>query len=381
MYLRAGILAVLLGLLGGAAAYRAALAPSAWWNWAALGVALLTLTLLFVDTKRCRARLLKGIGEKPRWYQFGAGGLSLAVIALLACWWLARIPAPMGDGPAGPDVDASSFQSPWLDRPVVMVSLGDSVSTGYGAGPGLGYFDLIQKNADDVYPEMAGLELSRVLNIKRVEKLAQNSTNSIAHEETIGRMQVWPKETFGVVCMTTGGIDLIHWYGKSAPKEGAMYGAEWATAEPWIENFRQRLDRMLVALSQKFPGGCAVFLATIYDPTDTVGDIENAGPKFWLPAWPDGKPIHTAYNDIIKAAAAKHEHVHLVDVYQTLLGHGIHCNEPGNPHFDADDPTYWYYVNLEDPNRRGYDAIRRTFLNAMLKALKQGGNPAGRNSG
>lgn len=374
MVLRAAILGVLLGLLGGAAAWRGAIAPAAWWNWCALALALGALVVLIADTKRKRARMLQGIAHKPRWYQFGSSGFSVLAIGLLLAWWLARVPAPMGSGPAGPAVEAARFERKWLDQPVVMVSLGDSVSTGYGAGPGMGYFELIQRNRDDAYPEMAGVDLSRALDIRRVERLAANSTNSLDHEETIRRMQVWPKETFGVVCMTTGGIDLIHWYGKSSPKEGAMYGADWATAEPWVRNFEQRLDRMLLALREKFPGGCAVFLATIYDPTDTVGDIENAGPKFWLPAWPDGKRIHTAFNDIIKAAAAKHDHVHLVDVYATLLGHGIHCNEPANPHYDADDPSYWYYINLEDPNQRGYDAIRRAFLNAMADALGKDGS-------
>ena len=45
-----------------------------------------------------------------------------------------------------------------------------------------------------------------------------------------------------------------------------------------------------------------------------------------------------------------------------MLGHGIHCRDTSNPHYDASDPTYWYYWNLEDPNERGYDAIRRAFL-------------------
>ncbi len=32
---------------------------------------------------------------------------------------------------------------------------------------------------------------------------------------------------------------------------------------------------------------------------------------------------------------------------------------------------YWYYTNLEDPNERGYDAIRRLFLLEMMEAAKQ----------
>ena len=36
-----------------------------------------------------------------------------------------------------------------------------------------------------------------------------------------------------------------------------------------------------------------------------------------------------------------------------------------DPAYRADDPHYWYYANIEDPNERGYDAIRRIFLNEI----------------
>jgi len=35
----------------------------------------------------------------------------------------------------------------------------------------------------------------------------------------------------------------------------------------------------------------------------------------------------------------------------------------------ATDPHCWYYTNLEDPNGRGYDALRRLFLIEMATAL------------
>ncbi len=31
------------------------------------------------------------------------------------------------------------------------------------------------------------------------------------------------------------------------------------------------------------------------------------------------------------------------------------------------DPYYWFYDNVEDPNDRGYDAIRRAFLNTIIE--------------
>jgi hypothetical protein len=40
-------------------------------------------------------------------------------------------------------------------------------------------------------------------------------------------------------------------------------------------------------------------------------------------------------------------------------------------HFSFKDPHYWYYSNLEDPNERGYDAVRRCFLREMATAATQ----------
>ena len=283
------------------------------------------------------------------------------------------MPPEPGSGPAGPPVGTAVFTRPWDDRPVVLLSLGDSVSVGYGAPPGFGYIDLLTKNADETHPDMMGADLGHVYPLLRVIKKAVNFTISSEHEKIIQSMDAFPADTRGIVCMTTGGNDLIHNYGRGKPAEGALYGATYEQAKPWIANFAARLDRMMEALAEKFPGGCDVFLANIYDPTDDVGDIESAGPVGWLPPWPEARPIHGDFNRAIAACAAKYEHVHLVDMYATMLGHGIHCNDRNNAHYNAADPGYWYFINLEDPNERGYDAIRRTFLNRMIEVLAKPG--------
>jgi hypothetical protein len=159
--------------------------------------------------------------------------------------------------------------------------------------------------------------------------------------------------------MTTGGNDLIHWYGATPPHEGAMYGATLSQAQPWIANYEQRLDSMFIAIEERFPGGCMVFVADIYDPSDGVGDPEST----WaLPRWPDCLRIVEAYNAVLRRVASKHSAVHVVSVHDAFLGHGIHCRQFWRSHFDWQDPHYWYFDNIEDPNDRGYDALRRVFL-------------------
>ena len=146
-----------------------------------------------------------------------------------------------------------------------------------------------------------------------------------------------------------------------------MYGATLAQARPWIAGFEERLEAMLAGVRTAFPGGCHIFLANIYDPSDGTGSLWVAG----LPAWPDGLVILAAYNDVIARAAATHADVHMVDMHALFLGHGLACRRFWSRHYCSADPTYWYSI-VEDPNDRGYDALRRAFLNEMVSALATG---------
>jgi hypothetical protein len=56
-------------------------------------------------------------------------------------------------------------------------------------------------------------------------------------------------------------------------------------------------------------------------------------------------------------------------MHDAFLGHGIHCTQFWRPHYRTADPHYWYAYNLEDPNDRGYDAIRRLMLIEIAKVL------------
>jgi hypothetical protein len=143
-----------------------------------------------------------------------------------------------------------------------------------------------------------------------------------------------------------------------------MYGATLEQARPWIDNFHNRLDEMIERTTQKFPGGCVIFLADIYDPTDDVGDAASA----MLPAWPDGVKILAEYNALLRSATNRYKNVVSVSLHAAFLGHGTHCTQFWRRHYRFNDPTYWYASNLEDPNIRGFDATRRVFLIEIAKA-------------
>lgn len=289
----------------------------------------------------------------------------LVLIGGAAAYLFLSFARPAGSGPAGPGVDHNSFSSSWTRRKVLLVGLGDSVTAGFGARKGYSYFDRLAKNPADEFPEMKGVCLASVFpNFQCANLSVSGSTSSEVPQRQLELLTTNAPDVFGIVVMTTGGNDIIHNYGRTPPREEAMYGATLDEAKPWVENFSRRLESTLTQIESRFPGGCEIFLANIFDPTDGVGDAQRAG----LPAWKESLSILDAYNAVIRHTVEIHPQVHLVDIHQAFLGHGIHCTQFWRAHFDWHDPHYWFFYNLEDPNERGYDVIRRLYLVEIAKA-------------
>lgn len=289
------------------------------------------------------------------------GILAIACAGFYVRYFMLR---PIGSGPAGPEVADESFRRSWSDRPVKLVGLGDSVTAGLGAdSPDHTFFQRMIENPSDEFVDMQGKSLSSVLPELTTENLAISGSTSKDHLRVIeDRLSLHDPDVFGLVVMTSGGNDLIHSYGRRPPKECAMYGATMAEAEPWIASFRSRLNDMLDKVTAAFPGGCEIYLADIYDPTDGVGDA----PSVYLPHWPDALAIHEKYNEVIRECIDARPNVYHVPLHETFLGHGSHATQFWRSTYVAEDPYYWFYENIEDPNDRGYDAIRRVFLNEIV---------------
>jgi lysophospholipase L1-like esterase len=287
----------------------------------------------------------------------------LGALAFYFYWW--RLPA--GTGPAGPVVARDLFQTNWTTRPVLLVGLGDSVTAGFGASDHHSYFELLVTNAPDDFPAVRGVCLATVLPNLQFINLALSGSTSLQHlRSQIPRLPAQSSNVLGLVVMTTGGNDIIHNYGKTPPSEGAMYGASLGQARPWITNFEQRLHTVVTQIESRFPGGCRIFLANIYDPTDGVGSARRVG----LPAWPDAMAVLEAYNGAIAACAARHRSVHVVNIHDLFLGHGLYCSQFWRKHYRKQDPHHWFCDILEDPNDRGYDALRRLFLIEMARTFR-----------
>lgn len=295
--------------------------------------------------------------------------VSLGIVLALstAVWSHYRFARPVGDGPAGPEVPGEAFQKPWSSRKVVVLGLGDSVTQGLGASTGgYSYFQRLVRNPPNEFPDMQDICLSHVLpNLESVNLAISGTTSIECVDYQLPKLKPYDAETFGIVVMTTGGNDVIHNYGRTPPREGAMYGATIGQVDEWVKNYEARLDAIADKVRATFPGGNQIFLANIYDPTDGDGDIVYAG----LPAWPDGVQVLQKYNDAISRFAKRHSDVTLIDMRGAFLGHGIHCTHFWHHAYCAHDPHYWYWDNLEDPNDRGYDALRRLFLIEIARVL------------
>jgi lysophospholipase L1-like esterase len=288
----------------------------------------------------------------------------VAVIASLGGYLYFNLYLPAGTGPAGPNVPAEPFRQVWSERKVLLLGLGDSITACCTVPKAYSYFDRLVRNPENDSNDMLGKNLSKVLPNLTAKNLAISGSTSLQHlEKQIKGLKPQPADVFGIVVMTTGGNDLIHNYGRTPPAECAMYGADVEQARPWVANFEKRLDEMIIAIRKAFPGGCSIFLANIYDPTDGAGTPGLTG----LPRWPDGLLILKSYNDIIARCTQKYDYVHLVDIHKPFLGHGINCRKFWKRHYRSSDPHFWYALILEDPNIRGYDAIRRLFLLKIIE--------------
>ena len=123
-------------------------------------------------------------------------------------FWQSR---PVGSGRAGPAVPREAFASPWTDREVLLVGLGGSVTAGFGARKGDGYFDRLVTNPPDKFPDMEGMSSSAVLPGLRVMNLAVSDRTSMEHAgKQLPRLPVEGSNVPGIVVITAGGNDLIH---------------------------------------------------------------------------------------------------------------------------------------------------------------------------
>ncbi len=309
----------------------------------------------------------------PRWFTIRWRVIGLILLLILMgfgyvgwrIYWVLQS-RPMGSGPTGPAPNPQSFTRPWREGKICVLALGDSITRGYGATRTSHYVSLLIRNDDDLYPDMKGLDLQAVFPRLDSLNVAVDYTTTKDHLMCqLPRIPTFDSDIFGVVLITSGGNDLIHDYGRSTPRDGAMYGCTIDQGRIWTARVQDRLRQILQGVNAKFPGGCEIFLANLYDPTDGLSDPQNFG----LPRWSDSIKVLAEMNRRIAELCTEFANVHCVDIHSPFMGHGIHCRDWWRKCYRRQDPTWWYSPNLEDPNVRGHDAIRRCFLQQIIQAI------------
>jgi lysophospholipase L1-like esterase len=203
----------------------------------------------------------------------------------------------------------------------------------------VGAASLLYRNADDIWPEDAGNDLS-----SHFPKLAFD--NFASDGATIGEVfgeQLPQLDESGepvLVTLTIGGNDLLNAYG-SRPRLLERIGADIAEA----------YDLLVDSVRRSYPNGVLI-VATVYDPSDRTGKI----PGVYDDAGPLPLDVLDRLNDHIRSIGRGTPGVLLADLYARFLGQGV----------SAADKERWYWSrSLIEPNALGANEIRHAWLDAL----------------
>ena len=224
------------------------------------------------------------------------------------------------------------------------VALGDSMSIDRYPGPGLGAASLLARNDDERFPEFAGRDLCSAHTELAFTCLAFDGATTRDVLDLLRQRAPRPTPQPTLVTLTAGGNDLL--------------ASRFRPGSDTPESIAERIDQCLNAIRAVFAPR-RIVLATIYDPTDGVGDL-------WA-QWKTPGPTLAALEQLnaqIRALAARDSDVALAEVYEPFLGHGAHHAEADHPRHCPDDPSCWIKLRIE-PNARGGSEVRRAFWSAL----------------
>lgn len=227
------------------------------------------------------------------------------------------------------------------------VSLGDSMSIDAYSGPGLGAASLLNSNVDECFPEFSGLDLqTRWPGLTHLHLARDGATT---HDVLASLQALAPPTGRILFTLTIGGNDLL---------QGRLRNPHTA-----ITNYAENLGRILDTLLESYGDRCLILQATLYDPSDGVGDLLTPG----IPN-PGLVQLVARANEVVRNAAASRAEVEIADVHAHFLGHGSHAEDEQGLHYQPDDPRPWLKLGIE-PNQLGGSEVRRVFWNTLQARL------------
>lgn len=264
----------------------------------------------------------------------------LTVLALFAC---AQPAEPTG--PFLPDDYVAT-------APQRIVFLGDATTFGRGASEQpLRYRRLLELNEPEVWPDFEEQDLPGLFPdlVEFVNVSAGATDTAVLVDEQLPKLaeelgESVQGETLAV--MTVGGRDL-------------------ATGEAVVDDVIANLEQVVDFFDDeaRFGDGSYVYLGNIVAPNDGEtggGDCASAA---------EVAAVRQTFLDLQRAYydMAVEREIALVDVFGHFLGHGLYHDDPEAEHYDADDPTDWFF-DCKLPNDRGHHELRRLFFASISGA-------------
>lgn len=259
--------------------------------------------------------------------------------------------------------DSSSDAAPAPGFPTnltKLITIGDSLSVGYPSSTGLSYRELLYKNVDSKWPTYKGKDLFTLFPKIAVEDSSNFGATSANLVSMVSTLKGNPQGDTLVV-ISVGGNDFANnVIGLSLDPN------YWKTM---AANVEANMKKVLAHFADKklYPGKVMIVMFVVHDPTDAMGTIP-AGVKgltgFCTAIQMLGGIVGpgvvkqlASYNQSI-AAFAKANNIYIADNYTHFLGHGYHSANKSSKHYDAKDPTLWFYTDCLHGNDRGYHEMR-----------------------
>ena len=234
---------------------------------------------------------------------------------------------------------------PALDAGATDVAVALERTTTAGQVAPLGAASLLYKNADDVWPDETGADLTSLVPGVAYENLA---TDAATIGEVFGEQlaALADSDEPSLVTLTVGGNDLLSAYG-SRPRPALL--------ERIVKDIMDGYE-VLVDTIRGRTGGGPLVLATVYDPSDGTGKIPGVYDD--LPPLP--LDALERFNAHVRQLASGTPGVLLADVHAHFLGHGV----------TAPEAERWYWRrSFIEPNARGASEVRRVWYDVIASAL------------
>jgi hypothetical protein len=235
---------------------------------------------------------------------------------------------------------------PALDAGEIDVAVALEWNSRAGSVAPLGAASLLQRNADERYPEFQGRELESLCpGIGHINVAEDGATIGDVFGSQLPMVEESDVPT--LITLSVGGNDLLSAFANKP--DGSLLGHV-------VRDIAEALDFLVGSLRKARPDSL-VIVTTVYDPSDDTrripGVFDGAGPL----------PIQALkdLNARIHRLALEQPRVVLADAYTHFLGHGVTAS--------PEDRWYWKRSWIE-PSAIGASEIRRLWLDALDAATE-----------